>query len=331
MKQEIRDARLRAGWISLAAGVLIFGGKLSAYWLTDSTAVFSDAMESIINIVAGALLVFSLAVAARPADRDHPYGHGKVEFFTAGIEGSFILLAALLIVVQAVRELVAGPELRNLDLGVGLLALFGAGNAVLGVYLVRTGRRTHSIALVADGKHVLTDVWTSAGVFVGLLAVWLTGWMILDPLVAIAAAANILRQGWNLTRDAVRGLMDEADEVILAGIVSALQENRKDEWIDIHSLRAWRSGAMVHTDFHMTVPRYLDVQQIHGIHEAVESTLRASTEQPGDVVVHFDPCTPRDCTGCTMRDCPVRESACRNRPPLTLTSATRGDEVHAEG
>jgi cation diffusion facilitator family transporter len=331
MNASTRSARLRAGWVSLAIGVCVFAGKFAAYLLTGSSAIFSDAMESVVNVVAGALLVLSLAIASRPADRDHPYGHGKVEFFSAGIEGTFIGVAALLILVQAIHELVRGPELQRLDLGLALVGGFSLVNAALGVYLVRTGRRTHSMALEADGVHVLTDVWTSAAVFLGLAAVWITDWLVLDPLVAILAAANILREGYKLARNAVQGLMDQADEDLLARIVRILEKRREPEWIDIHGLRAWRSGASVHVDFHMSVPRYLDVERLHAIHDRVETALLDADRLPfGDVVIHFDPCEPADCPDCGMPDCPVREAGCVGRAPLSVERATRSDEAILE-
>jgi cation diffusion facilitator family transporter len=331
MPQDSRSDRVRAGWVSLGAGILIFAGKLSAWQLTRSTAVFSDAMESTINIVAAGLLLFALVVAARPADRDHPYGHGKVEFFSAGIEGTFIVVAALLILFQAARALLAGPELRNLDLGLWLLAGFSALNLLLGNYLVRVGRRTHSVALVADGKHVLADVWTSAAIIAGLLAVWGTGWVLLDPLVAIAAALNILREGAKVTREAARGLMDHADPETLTRIVEALEGKRDDEWIDVHSLRARQYGAFFHVDLHLVVPRYLDVESLHDIHDEIEVILRGASEVPGDAVVHFDPCQPHECSSCSMPACPVRADRFGGRDPLSVEHATRGDEqVEAE-
>jgi cation diffusion facilitator family transporter len=270
-------------------------------------------------------------VAARPADRDHPYGHGKVEFFSAGIEGSLILLAALLILWEAGREIWLGPSVRNLDSGLLLLVPFSVANGVLGAYLVRVGRRTRSVALVADGKHVLTDVWTSAAVIVGLLAVRFTGWVILDPLVAILAAANILREGFNLLRGAVRGLMDEAEPESLAALAGALESARTPDWIDVHGLRAWRSGAFLHADFHMTVPRYLDVEQVHEIHESIQNRLRVSTDMAGDFVIHFDPCRPFHCSGCERAECPVRVDAFDERELISVESATRNADQRDTG
>jgi cation diffusion facilitator family transporter len=318
--------RIRAGWLSLAVGALIFAGKLGAFALTGSAAVFSDAMESVVNVAAAVLLLYSLIVAARPADRDHPYGHGKVEFFSAGVEGTLIAMAALAILVEAGRELVRGPELRNLDRGLLLLAGLTLANGVLGAYLVRVGRRTGSLALEADGRHLWTDVATSVGVLAGLGAVRVTGFVVFDPLVAIAVALNILREGVRLVRRAVGGLMDEADSELLARAVEALERGRRPWWIDVHGLRLWRSGAVHHADLHACVPRYFDADQLHEIDDELRRTLLGALDAPGDVLVHFDPCRPRQCPICAMPDCAVRAARCDGRPPLTLQRATRGEE-----
>jgi cation diffusion facilitator family transporter len=324
--EEIR-ARIRAGRIALAVGGAIFAGKLAAYLLTGSAALLSDALESIVNVVAAALLLYSLTVAARPADRSHPYGHGKVEFFSAGVEGTLIAVASTLILIEAGRALWFGPNLRRVDLGLLLFAGLTAMNAALGAYLLRIGRRTQSLALQADGQHVLTDVATSLGIMVGLLAVQLTGWTPLDPLIAIAVALNILRTGWSLLRAAVGGLMDEADDELLRTMAQALEEKRRPWMVDVHSLRAWRSGAFQHVDLHVTVPRYYDAEQLHHIDDEITDQLLAAAGRAGDVIVHFDPCRPRECPGCGVADCPVRAAPFLRREALTLERATREDLV----
>ena len=323
-------ARLFAGKLSLAGGVLILLGKFGAYGLTGSSAVFSDALESVVNVGAAALVLYSVTLAAAPADRNHPYGHGKVEFFAAGVEGTLIIGAALLILVQAGLDLWRGPQLERLDLGLALLVALTGGNAALGSYLIRTGRRTRSPALVADGKHLMTDVVTSVGVVAGLAVVWLTGWVWLDPIVAIAVALNILRTGRGLLREAVSGLMDEADQDLLARIVTLAEARREPEWIDVHSLRAWRSGAASHIDLHLVVPRYYQVELLHHIDEQLERTV-VEAAGGGDAIIHFDPCRPRHCTGCPIEACPVRAHEFVAREPLELSSATRGDEQLESG
>ena len=318
-----RDRRLSAARISLAAGFVIFAAKIVAWQITGSAAVYSDALESIVNVVAGALLLMSLTVALRPADADHPYGHGKAEFLSAGVEGSLILAAALLIAIAALRDLILGARLSRLDLGLAIVAAAGAANAALGLYLVRTGRRTGSLALLADGKHVLTDVWTSAGVVVGIAAVWATGWSWLDPVVALGVALHIVREGVHLVRRAIAGLMDEAEPHHIGRLAAALEAARRPDWIDVHELRTWRSGRLRHVDLHLVVPRYRDADALHEIHAAVAAALHEAEQGAAEVVVHFDPCRPHFCPTCAVAACPVREAPLHLRPPITAERATR--------
>jgi cation diffusion facilitator family transporter len=318
---------VRAGKVALAAGVLIFVGKLATFRLTGSSAVFSDAMESVVNVAAAGLLLYSVTVAARPADRDHPYGHGKVEFFAAGVEGALIAFAAVMIFYQSALDIVSGSELRRLDLGLIAIAALSVLNALVGRYLIAVGRRTHSIALIADGKHLFTDVVTSGAVLAGLALVKLTGIALFDPLVAMGVAVNILRTGWKLLRGAVGSLMDEADESRLQPICNALATHREPWWIDVHSLRSWCSGPIQHSELHLAVPRFFDADQLHQISERVQEVTLSATGLPGDVLVHFDPCRPRQCSACAMEACEQRAHAFVQRESITLGRATRGDEA----
>jgi cation diffusion facilitator family transporter len=329
--QTMQSDRMRAGRLALFLGILIFAGKFAAYTLTGSTAVFADAMESTINIVSAGMLVLALSIAARPPDTSHPYGHGKVEFVSAGIEGAAIAFAALLILVQGVRDLIAGPELQRLDIGLAVLAVSAVANAGLGLHLTRVGQETNSDALVADGRHVLADVWTSVGVIGGLIVVSLTGWIWADPLIAIAVAINVAWEGYRLLHDSLAGLMDEADESLIESTTALLEGARQAAWIDLHGLRSWRSGARRHVDLHLTVPRYFDVNQVHTIHDEVEAALFDDDRHGGDVVVHFDPCDESECHHCTMRDCAVRSHALVRAEGFTPESAVRPDSaLHAD-
>jgi cation diffusion facilitator family transporter len=323
--------RRSAARLSFLGGIFVLIGKFAAYRITGSTAVYSDALESVVNVAAASLLLYSMAVAMRPADRDHPYGHGKIEFFSAGVEGALIAVAATLIMIEAARDIWRGPELQRLDLGLVLVSGMAVVNAALGAYLIRAGRRTGSLALVADGKHLITDVITTAGVVGGLLAVFLTGYSLLDPLVAIALALHILRTGWTLARTAVGGLMDEADLAVLGRIVRLLEKHRRAWWIDVHTLRAWRSGSVSHVDLHLSVPRYFDADRLHEIDDEVGDVVRDALGRASDAIVHFDPCRPRHCPGCAIENCAVRSGAFAGRDPITLADATRSDELLDSG
>jgi cation diffusion facilitator family transporter len=318
---RLGDAKIRAAQISLIAGAGILIVKALAYIATSSTAILSDAAESAINVTAAALLWSSVAVAARPADPTHPYGHGKAELFSVVVEGVLIAAAAALILLEAARALWQGPELRQLDVGLGLLTLAAAANGALGAYMIRTGRRTDSLAIVADGRHLITDVVTSVGVVIGLLAARLTGWLWLDPLIAVVVAVHLAYVGYGLVRQAVGGLMDQADVETLGRITGALEDCREPSWIDVHSLRARRSG-----DLHLVVPRYFQVEQLHSLGEALERAVLERAGLAGEIITHFDPCRPHQCPGCIMSDCPVRGAVSSKREPISVERATRSDE-----
>ncbi len=309
MTSALLTLRIRAAVISVVVGLLMLLLKMSGYLLTGSTAILSDALESVVHVAATAFALLSVILAARPPDKSHPYGHGKIEFFSAGFEGGLIILAALAIIYQAARGLLLGLELAAIDIGVLIVAVAGAVNLVLGFYLIRTGRRTRSLTLVADGKHVLTDSYTSIGVCVGLLLVLATGWTPLDPIVALAVAANILWAGGQLVFQSVRGLMDAADPEQLERVVSTLEEHRRPGWIDVHRLRRLDLGEEQHLDLHLTVPRFWDVERAHAEQEDLERVVGAHLEGRLSLIAHVDPCVDACCPFCSYEPCPMRAAA----------------------
>jgi cation diffusion facilitator family transporter len=303
---EIRR-RIKAISIALFIGVLMLIAKIGAYFLTSSAAILSDALESVVHIFATSIAFYSIIVSSRPPDRNHPYGHGKVEFFSAGLEGMLIILAALVIIFESVRGMIVGRELQNLDWGMYIIAGASVVNLFLGMYLIRTGKKTDSLTLIADGKHVLTDFYTSGGVIAGLLIVYFTGWELLDPLVAIAVALNILYSGSKLIRQSVGGLMNESDTELLGDVVNRLNEHKRDPWIDIHQLRSWQSGDRHYIDFHLTMPYYWDVQTSHDEQLKVADSLKDLMDGKAEVLIHVDPCEPACCKFCMMGTCHVRK------------------------
>ena len=304
-----RVLRLRAGVISLAVAVVIFAAKFIAYQLTGSTAILSDALESIVNITAAGFTLVSLAIASRPADENHPYGHGKVEFLSSGFEGGLIAFAALVIVYQATQALLFGHRLADLEKGLVIVVVAGMGNALLGFFLLRAGRRTHSPAIEADGLHVLSDFWTSAGVVAGLVGVRLTGWEALDPLVAIALGVNLVFVGAGLLRAAVGGLLDESDPGLLARLAEILHKVRAPGVIAVHRLRAIRMGGVPHVDAHVVVPRFWSVSEAHDFADDFEAHIKQSAEQNVECIFHLDPCRSAYCSTCRVEPCPVRAQA----------------------
>ncbi len=322
-----RDNRMRlaAGGLSLAVGGALMAAKFLAYKMTGSSAIFSDALESIVNVLAALFAIGSIFFAERPADRGHPYGHGKIEFFSAAFEGGLITFAAVAIGYQAIESLIHGPRLRELD--TGLLITGGAGvmNMLLGAFLIRVGRRTNSLILVADGKHVLSDFWTTVGVVAGLVLVRLTGIPWLDPVVALIVAVNLTRTGFLLVHESARGLLDEEDSALLLRILEAGERVRFPGIIRIHHLRAIRVGRFIHVDAHLVVPEFWPVEQAHDKGDVFERRLLDACRIEGEILFHTDPCARIYCEACDLSDCPIRVKAFAGRPALTLDEATQPD------
>jgi cation diffusion facilitator family transporter len=311
----------RVAGLSLLASVGLLAVKFVAYQLTDSAAVLSDALESIVNVIASGFALFSITLSARPPDASHPYGHGRVEFFSAGFEGALIAAAAMAIFWAAFPRVLSPQPIAQLSLGMILVGGAGVANALLGVYLQYVGRRTHSFALVADGKHLLSDAYTSTAVLVGMSLVWLTGWNVLDALIALTVALHILVMGGRLLRESIARLMDEAEPALLQRIVQTLQAARQPSWIDLHNLRAWRSGPSYHVDFHLTLPRYWDLEHGHDVAQDIEALIQKTQPTHGDVIIHIDPCLAVNCPSCAMPSCPVRAVEHHESHPWTVALA----------
>ena len=297
-----RPVRLfrRAAAASLFAGLCFLVVKFAAFGLTSSTAIFSDAMETIVNLITAAFAFYSLKVSSRPADECHPYGHGKIEFFSVALEGGAIIFVAGWIIYRAVHDLFSAPHLHQLDLGVWLVATAAVVNAILGGYLIKIGKRENSLVLEADGRHVLTDVFTSAGVVAGLLVVRFTGWTVLHALVAVLVAANIIRTGWKLLKGAAGGMMDASSIEDAAAIRGIFERPQFQNICAHHKLRHRRSGYFHFVDFHLVFPKNTPIEQAHAIATAIEAQV-ASALGDASVMAHVEPCKNPDCSNCKER------------------------------
>jgi cation diffusion facilitator family transporter len=278
----------RAMRVSVAVGVLMLAGKTLAWWITSSAAILSDAVESVVHVVAVAFAAFSLRLSHRPANPRFLYGYERVAFFSAGFEGSMIALAAGMIIVEAISRLKAGLEPANLGAGTLLVAAASFVNLALGLYLVRTGRRTGSLIVQANGKHVLTDSWTSFGVVAGLLLVMWTRWKPFDPLLAIAVALNILGSGARLVWKSAMGLMDYADPAMGARIRSQLDKMCAEHDIKYHDLRYRSTGARLLIEVHLLFPYHTHVGRAHAIATDVETRLPPAIGTPAEVITHLE-------------------------------------------
>ena len=275
-------------WLSIAAAVATITLKLTAWALTGSVGLLSDAAESVVNLVAAVVAMAALRWSVKPADEDHAYGHAKAEYFSAGVEGALILIAAAGIAITAVGRLLHPQPLESVGIGLAVSAIASVINLGVGLLLLRTGRRERSIVLEADGKHLLTDVWTSVGVIIGVAGVALTGWDRLDPIVALAVAANILVAGGGLLRRSASGLMDRAlEEPDLEAIQDVLGEFERDG-VRFHALRTRQAGSRRFVSVHVLVPGAWTVQQGHDLVEQVEARL--CKRLPGaSVFTHLEP------------------------------------------
>ena len=301
-----------AARLAFITSLALLLAKFWAYYLTGSKAVLSDAIESIINVVTAAFLMVSISVSSKPVDENHPYGHGKIESFSAGLEGGLIIIAALLILVEAVPVFFTAQVPTNL--GAGLYILGGAGviNLIVGAYLLRSGRKYKSDAISADGRHLLTDFYTSAGVIIGLLLYRFTGYAWLDPLVACLVALNIIIPGIKLFTGSFKNLMDEADPELLERIVQGLNTIKKPGWLYPHKLRALRSGRYHHVDLHISLPHYWTLDQVHETEQEITDALLEALGEEGDIMIHVDPCEPPYCPVCEVNGCSERKSPFSN-------------------
>ena len=325
---EDSGVRVRAGAISLVVSILLLAAKYQAYRLTGSTAILSDALESIVNVVAAVFALGGIIFAGRPADRNHPYGHGKIEFFSAAFEGGLIAFAAVLILYEVVLSLVVRLQVRELDTGLLIISGAGLANLALGLFLVRTGRKHQSLTLLADGQHVLSDFWTTVGIVVGLLLVRVTGIWWLDPLVAAVVAVNLMWTGFRLVRHAAGGLLDEEDTLLLNRLLGVLGGHVGQGIIRVHHLRAIRAGRFHHVDAHLVVPEFWSVDRAHEVAEDLADRVIRALGVDGELIFHTDPCHRAYCPMCDLDDCPVRREPFSARPPLTLEEAVQPDMPH---
>lgn len=315
------NIRLQA--LVLVTGILLMGIKFVAWRITHSNTILSDALESIVNVVAGTFALYSLWLAAKPRDREHPYGHGKVEFISAGIEGGLVVLAGGLIIWRAVIALLRGQELHDLDTGILLTAGAGALNLFMGLLLRRRGKGAHSITMEASGTHLLSDAWSTVAMVVGLLLIRFTGLLWLDQVFAILFAVYIIVTGLRIFRRSVAGIMDEADLELAAMVIAKLEEHRKPQWVDVHNFRMIKYGAVLHIDCHVTLPWYYTLEQAHQEIADLEQLVMLRNEQEVELFVHMDPCVPSSCSICALPGCPERKAALHHRIPWTLDSTLR--------
>ncbi len=306
---DSKQTKFRLIVVSLALSIGLTTLKFVAFYLTESTAILTDALESIVNVIAGGFALYSVYLANLPRDENHPYGHGKIEYVSSGFEGALILSAGLIVMFEAIMSFFDPHPLGHLDWGLLLVGVTAVANAGVGRLLLTTGKRTDSATLMADGQHLLLDSVASVVVLIGVSLVWFTGRLWIDGALSLALAGLIVFNGLRLLRQSVASLMDETDAPTLDRVVAVLRANKQPGWIDVHNLRVQKYGADLHIDCHLTMPYYWDLNRTHDeVHDFEKIVIQNFTSEV-EIFVHADPCLPQCCVYCRIADCPVRATA----------------------
>jgi cation diffusion facilitator family transporter len=308
MKSTIRIQK----YIALFS-VLLFLGKLWAWYLTHSVSILTDALESTVNVITGFIGWYSLVLAAKPRDANHPYGHGKAEFISAAVEGALIFIAGLMIIYQVIYVFFHPLPIHQLDLGIILTAITGVLNYLFGFYAFNFARRQKSMTVEAAATHLKSDAYSTFAIVAGLIVVSFTNWLWLDQLLALIFAVVIIVTGYKVLRKSLAGIMDEADEKLLNDVLKSLNQNRNPAWIDLHNMRTIQYGQILHIDAHLTLPWYWNVRQaeeeIHSLERLVTEEFKGKVE----CFIHIDGCQYFSCSICRLEDCPERQQ------PLSAT------------
>ena len=317
---------LRIQKIITAIAILLFVVKIIAWYSTNSIAILTDALESIVNVIAALIGLYSLYLSAKPKDYDHPYGHGKAEFISAAIEGTLIAVAGFIIIYEAITNLLHPHTLKQLDYGISLVAATAVINYVAGVICLRVGKKNNSLALVASGKHLQADTWSTVGIIAGLILLVATKINWIDSAVALIFSFFIIYTGYKIIRKSIAGIMDEADEELLKKMVIMLNGNRKENWIDLHNLRIIKYGGTLHLDCHLTVPWYLNVHEAHTEIDELSTLVKKEFGESMELFVHSDGCLDFSCAICTKTACTVRKHWFEKKVEWTMANISSNNK-----
>ncbi|GAB3016483.1 cation diffusion facilitator family transporter [Niabella terrae] len=311
--------------------VLLLLIKFLAYWWTGSVAVLTDAMESIVNVIAGLIGLYSLYIAARPRDENHPYGHGKAEFLSAAVEGVLMGLAGLFILYEATHKLIKPVPIQKIDLGLLLIAITAVVNYLLGSFCIRQGRNNRSMALEAGGRHLQTDTYSTLAILLGLALIYVTGLYWIDAVMALLVALFVIYQSYHIIRRSVAGIMDEADSRLLTGMVAFIDARRRSNWIDIHNLRVIKYGSILHLDAHLTVPWYFTTREAHREIDIFSGLIRQQYGQSLELFIHTDGCLEElQCRICIKNDCSRRKFPLERRIRWSLENVVTNEKHNSQ-
>lgn len=303
------NGTIRMQKILLAVSFALFLIKIIAWRITGSVAILTDALESTVNVVAGAIGLYSIILSSKPKDKEHPYGHGKVEFISSAVEGVLIAIAGFIIIYESLNNLIHPHHLQRLDSGLILVAVTAAANYLTGYLCIRKGRKEQSPILMASGAHLQTDTWSTLGIIGGLVLIVLTGWVWIDSAVSVLFALFIIYTGYRIIRRSLSGIMDESDSAIISEIIEVLNKHRRADWIDVHNMRVINYAGFYHIDCHLTVPYYINVNEAHNRLDMLTDMLRVHFRDRVEFFVHIDGCLPVQCNICNVPECAERQQA----------------------
>jgi cation diffusion facilitator family transporter len=303
---HIAKQNLKVQYVVTVLSILVFLLKAVAYVMTHSLSVLSDTLESVVNIIAALVGSYSLFIAAKPKDKDHPYGHGKAEFVSAAFQGSLIIGVGCLIIYKAIDSFTHPVSLHNLGNAIWLLAFIAIINIVIAIKLIRIGKKNNSLAIVSTGKLFQIDFFTTASVAIGIALLLITGNDKIDSIIALALGIYVIYDGYKILRKSLAGIMDEADMVLLEEVIAEINLTRNEKWIDLHNLRVIKYGTLMHVDCHLTVPWYFNVNEAHAAVDEFTQLIKNKFGASVEFYIHTDGCMPFSCPICTIQHCDKR-------------------------
>lgn len=316
--KDVNAQNMGAQRLVVLTSVVLFVGKIIAWQITGSVSVLSDALESVVNVLSGFFGLYSIYLSSLPRDANHPYGHGKVEFISAGFEGTLITLAGGVIIYESMAHFGNTIHPHGYGVGIWIVGASALINYIVGAIALKKGKTNHSLALTASGKHLQTDTISTLAILVGLVIISITGWTWLDSVIAIAFSLYIMYSGFAIVRQSLAGIMDESDEKLLNELVAFLEENRSPNWVDLHNLRIIKYGAILHMDCHLTVPCYFNVHEAHNEIDKLQALLTNRFGERVELFVHTDGCLDFSCAICDKEDCTQRKQPFANKVHWTV-------------
>ncbi len=302
--------------------VSLFIIKLIAWYYTNSVAILTDTLEYTINVISGFIGLYSLFLSSLPKDRNHPYGHGKVEFLSATIEGTLMVVSGFVIIYEAIDNLKHPHVLKQLDQGIYLVTLTGIINYIVGYFSIKNGTKNNSLALIATGKHMQSDTYATLGIVIGLIIIYFTHLIWIDSLVAFIFAFIIIFSGYKILRTSIAGIMDEADDELLEKMVGYCNENRRENWVDLHNLRFIKYGGTLHLDCHLTIPWYFNINEGHKEVDELEKIVKSNFGDSVELMVHTDGCLDFSCKICDKKECSVRKNDFQQKIEWTIENVS---------